>query len=69
MVDSGGRPRSQLYVPYGARPAAMVSLALASGADPETLGTAVRRVLRRVDPSVPISEVLPIEAAIEKNQE
>ncbi len=68
MVDSGGRPRSQLYVPYGAEPAAMVTLALRSDADVASLAPAVRSELRRVDPGVPVSEVLPIERAIEKVQ-
>ncbi len=67
MVDFGGRPRSQLYVPYSTSPSSQMTLTVRGG-DLEPLAAVVRGVLREIDGSVPVSDVQAIEQAIHEVQ-
>ncbi len=60
------RPRTQIYLPYADSAFTGVTVAIASGADPELLVPALRDALRAAAPGVPVSKVLTLPQAIDE---
>jgi putative ABC transport system permease protein len=50
-----------LYLPWSARPAGTAYLAVRTAGDPAALAPAVRRILREIDPELPIPQILSLE--------
>lgn len=50
-----------VYLPWSARPTETAWLAVRTKGDPAALAPAVRRILREIDPGLPVPEIRPLE--------
>jgi len=57
-------PEAALYVHYAQHPRNIMRLVLGTRLPPESVGTALRDIVRRIDPEVPLSRVTTLESLV-----
>lgn len=64
LYDLHRDDRGQVYFPFWVDPEDELYVAVRTGGDPAAVAAAARAVLRRLDPTVPVSEVRTMEAIV-----
>ncbi len=57
-------PRAQVYVPFGFDPPLTITLVVRSHSDPARIASSIREKLRRLDPTVPVFDVVTMSKLI-----
>ncbi len=57
-------PQGAVYYPYFYRPDSNIFVVVRASASPESLGSTLQRIVRRIDPELPVNDVRPMDARI-----